>query len=57
MSREQAEELAEWLRSQSTKHDYAELSVTVKIHDGKVAIVERGVTERIKPGAVDNGGQ
>jgi hypothetical protein len=42
--------LADWIDENIRAYPYGEIRATVKIHDGKISLIERSATERIKPG-------
>jgi hypothetical protein len=48
--------LLEWLRKQSEAVSLADLTISIKIHDGKIALIERTVTEKSKPTTGNTGG-
>lgn len=43
--------LADWIDENIRAYPYGEIRATVKIHDGKISLIERSATERIKPDA------
>ena len=42
-----------WLQYEAERRDYAEISVTLKVHNGNVSHIERGLVEKLNP---DTGG-
>jgi hypothetical protein len=38
-----------WLESEAKNMSYGELSICLKIHDGKISLIETAKTERSKP--------
>jgi len=41
--------LISWLKNEAKTMKYGELSICLKIHDGKVSLIETAKTERSKP--------
>ena len=56
MTRQQISELAQWMAEQAERVPYGEITVTLRIHEGRETMVER-VTERIKNEAGITGGR
>ena len=48
MKRGEAESVVDWLVKKSTEIPYGDLTITVKLHDGRPSLIERNYTERIK---------
>lgn len=40
--------IARWIDENTTGLEFGELQIVLKIHDGKIALIERSKTERIK---------
>lgn len=43
--------LADWIDDNVRAYPYGEIQAVIKIHDGKISLIERSATERIKPDA------
>jgi hypothetical protein len=43
------DKITKWLTNEATQITYGDLVVTVKIHAGKVVLIEKQKTEREKP--------
>ena len=43
------EALSLWIQKEVDKQSFATISTIVQIHDGKIAFIERSVTEKVKP--------
>lgn len=41
--------LISWLKNEAKTMSYGELSICLKIHEGKVSLIETSKTERSKP--------
>lgn len=44
-------DLADWLDANIRAYPFGEIRATIKIHDGRISLIERSATERIKPDA------
>lgn len=38
-----------WLQYEASRRDYAEITVTLKVHNGSVSHIERAIVEKLKP--------
>ena len=43
------ENLSIWMQKEINKHKYADVSTIIRIHDGKISLIERTVAEKVKP--------
>ena len=41
--------LAIWLQGEVDKHSHADVSTIIKIHDGRITLIERIVSDKVKP--------
>lgn len=38
-----------WMEHEATRRTYAEITVVLKVHNGSVTHIERGLVEKLKP--------
>ena len=38
-----------WLQEEVVNHQYADVSVVIRVHDGKITLIEKAVVEKVKP--------
>ncbi|NQT60377.1 MAG: hypothetical protein HQ557_15470 [Bacteroidetes bacterium] len=41
-------QIVRWLEDQVNKNSFADISINLKVHDGKIALIEKTVTEKTK---------
>ena len=42
-------EIADWLRAQIRISKYADVSVVIRVHDGKLSLIEKSIVIKTKP--------
>lgn len=48
--------LMSWLALQLEGKKFADLTVRIRIHDGRISLIERSITEKMKPDQVSTRG-
>ncbi len=38
-----------WLQKEVDKHEFADVSTIIRIHDGRITLIEKTVVEKVKP--------
>ena len=42
-------DLDDWLQNEIMKYKYADISLNIRIHDRHISLIEKSVTEKVKP--------
>ena len=42
-------DLSIWLQENIVNYQYADVSIIIRIHDGKITLIEKAIVEKVKP--------